>query len=278
MPMSKRVIVMDVDGTLATSQKEISPRTKNALIKAQEQGDLIILASGRPTSGLLDFAKDLLMDSYQGLLVSYNGSKVVNAKTHEVLFDQTLSIEQSKAVLQHLKKFRLIPMVDKDDYLYVHDVFQGYIDFQGQPFNVIEYESRGGKFKLCEQDDLAEFVDFPMNKIIVAGDPDYLQENYQSMMAPFKDSLNCVFTGPFYFEFTAKGIDKAKALDTVLSPLGYDSQDVIAFGDGHNDMTMLDYAGIGVAMGNAVPEVKAMANHTTASNDEDGIAKFLDNL
>ncbi len=276
--MSKRVIVMDVDGTLATSQKEISPRTKNALIKAQEQGDLIILASGRPTSGLLDFAKDLLMDSYQGLLVSYNGSKVVNAKTHEVLFDQTLSIEQSKAVLQHLKKFRLIPMVDKDDYLYVHDVFQGYIDFQGQPFNVIEYESRGGKFKLCEQDDLAEFVDFPMNKIIVAGDPDYLQENYQSMMAPFKDSLNCVFTGPFYFEFTAKGIDKAKALDTVLSPLGYDSQDVIAFGDGHNDMTMLDYAGIGVAMGNAVPEVKAMANHTTASNDEDGIAKFLDNL
>ena len=276
--MSKRVIVMDVDGTLATSQKEISPRTKNALIKAQEQGDLIILASGRPTSGLLDFAKDLLMDSYQGLLVSYNGSKVVNAKTHEVLFDQTLSIEQAKAVLQHLKKFRLIPMVDKDDYLYVHDVFQGYIDFQGQPFNVIEYESRGGKFKLCEQDDLAEFVDFPMNKIIVAGDPDYLQENYQSMMAPFKDSLNCVFTGPFYFEFTAKGIDKAKALDTVLSPLGYDSQDVIAFGDGHNDMTMLDYAGIGVAMGNAVPEVKAMANHTTASNDEDGIAKFLDNL
>lgn len=276
--MSKRVIVMDVDGTLATSQKEISPRTKNALIKAQEQGDLIILASGRPTSGLLDFAKDLLMDSYQGLLVSYNGSKVVNAKTHEVLFDQTLSIEQSKAVLQHLKKFRLIPMVDKDDYLYVHDVFQGYIDFQGQPFNVIEYESRGGKFKLCEQDDLAEFVDFPMNKIIVAGDPDYLQENYQSMMAPFKDSLNCVFTGPFYFEFTAKGIDKAKALDTVLRPLGYNSQDVIAFGDGHNDMTMLDYAGIGVAMGNAVPEVKAMANHTTASNDEDGIAKFLDNL
>ncbi|MCQ9210824.1 Cof-type HAD-IIB family hydrolase [Granulicatella seriolae] len=276
--MSKRVIVMDVDGTLATSQKEISPRTKNALIKAQEQGDLIILASGRPTSGLLDFAKDLLMDSYQGLLVSYNGSKVVNAKTHEVLFDQTLSIEQAKAVLQHLKKFRLIPMVDKDDYLYVHDVFQGYIDFQGQPFNVIEYESRGGKFKLCEQDDLAEFVDFPMNKIIVAGDPDYLQENYQAMMAPFKDSLNCVFTGPFYFEFTAKGIDKAKALDTVLRPLGYNSQDVIAFGDRHNDMTMLDYAGIGVAMGNAVPEVKAMANHTTASNDEDGIAKFLDNL
>lgn len=276
--MSNRVIVMDVDGTLATSQKEIGPQTKEALIKAQKEGDLVILASGRPTSGLVDFAKHLQMDDYQGLLVSYNGSKVVNAKTHEVLFDQTLSVEQAKAVLHHLKKFQLIPMVDKDDYLYVHDVFQGYIDFQGQPFNVIEYESRGGKFKLCEQDDLAEFIDFPMNKIIVAGDPDYLQENYQAMMEPFKDSLNCVFTGPFYFEYTAQGIDKAKALDTVLSSLGYRADQVIAFGDGHNDMTMLDYAGVGVAMGNAVPEVKAMADYITASNDEEGIATFLANM
>lgn len=276
--MPKRVIVMDVDGTLATSQKEISRRTKDALIKAQNEGALLILASGRPTSGLLDFAKLLQMDSYQGLLVSYNGSKVVNAKTQEVLFDQTLTVEQAKAVLQHLKKFQLIPMVDKEDYLYVHDVYQGYIDFQDQPFNVIEYESRGGKFKLCEQDDLAAFVDFPMNKIIVAGNPDYLQENYQDMMEPFKDSLNCVFTGPFYFEYTAKGIDKAKALDSVLSPLGYGPEHVIAFGDGHNDMTMLDYAGTGVAMANAVEELKAMADHITTSNNQDGIAEFLENL
>lgn len=94
-------------------------------------------------------------------------------------------------------------------------------------------------------------------------------------MEPFKDKLSCMFTGPFYFEFTAKGIDKAKALDTVLSPMGLKREELIAFGDGHNDASMIKYAGIGVAMENAVDDLKAIANEITLSNEEDGIAYTL---
>ena len=150
-----------------------------------------------------------------------------------------------------------------------------FIDFNGGPFNVMQYESRGGKYKLCEKDDLAEFVDYELNKILTFGDPDYLKENYEAMMEPFKDKLNCVFTAPFYFEFTAQGIDKAKALDTVLKPMGYTEEDMIAFGDGQNDATMLMYAGTGIAMANAVDSLKAIADEITLSNDEDGIAVSL---
>ena len=274
--MAIKVIIMDVDGTLTNNKKVITPKTKEALLKAEELGVRLILASGRPTSGLMDISRELKMDEYHGLLVSYNGSKVIDCETNEVLFNQTMSIEEGKAVLEHMKKFdRVRPMIDKDDYMYVTNVYDNYINWNGKPFNVIEYESRGGKFKLCEVDDLAEFLDYPINKILTTSDPEYLQEHYQEMMAPFKESLSCMFTGPFYFEFTAQGIDKAKALDTVLKPMGYKQEEMIAFGDGQNDSSIIKYAGIGVAMENAVDSLKEMADEITLSNEEDGIAVSL---
>ena len=274
--MDIKVIIMDMDGTLLNGQKKISPKTKETLLAAQKEGAILILASGRPTTGLTEFARELEMGQYHGLLVSYNGSRVVDCQTGKILYDQTMSVEEGKAVLEHLKKFEQVrPMIDHGEYMYVNNVYNQMIRLDGKDFNVIEYESRGGKFKLCEKDDLAAFVDFPLNKILTTANPEYLQEHYWDMMEPFRDSLNCMFTGRFYFEFTAKGIDKAKALDTVLNPLGYKREEIIAFGDGNNDMSMLAYAGVSVAMGNAVEELKEQADEVTASCDEDGIAVTL---
>lgn len=272
---NKKVIIMDVDGTLTNSKKEITEKTKDALIKAQKNGAILILASGRPTSGLMDFAKELKMEENHGLLVSFNGSKVVDCETKKVLFNETMSVEQGQAVLEHMKKFDVKPMIDKGDYMFVNDVFNCYIQYDNKPFNIIQYESRGGKFKLCEKDDLAAFADYPLNKILTAGDPEYLKEHYKEIMEPFKDTLSCMFTADFYFEFTAQGIDKAKALDTVLIPMGYKKEEMIAFGDGHNDASMVKYAGTGVAMANAVDDLKAIADEITLSNEEDGIAYTL---
>ncbi len=274
--MSLKVIIMDVDGTLTSNDKDVTPKTKEALLKAEEAGAILVLASGRPTSGLLDLAKELQMDKHHGLLVAYNGSTVIDCETMDVLFNQALSVEEGKAVLEHMKKFdRVRPMIDKGEYMFVNNVYDNWITWKGKPFDVIQYESRGGKFKLCEIDDLAEFVDFELNKILTTADPEYLQEHHQEMMEPFKDTLSCMFTGDFYFEFTAQGIDKAKALDTVLIPMGYKKKEMIAFGDGHNDASMVKYAGIGVAMENAVQALKDIADEVTLSNDEDGIAASL---
>lgn len=270
-----KVIIMDVDGTLTNNKKVIPTKTKEILVKVQKAGAILVLASGRPTSGLMDLAKELEMEKHHGLLVSFNGSKVVDCETNQVLFNETMSIEHGQSVLEHMKKFEVIPMIDKDNYMYVNDVFNNEINYNGEPINIVKYESRGGKFKLSEVEDLAAFADYPLNKILTAGSPDYLQEHYKEMMEPFKDTLNCVFTAPFYFEFTAKGIDKAKALDTVLIPRGYKKEEMIAFGDGHNDATMVEYAGTGVAMANAVDDLKAVADEVTRSNEEDGIAYTL---
>jgi Cof subfamily protein (haloacid dehalogenase superfamily) len=273
--MSIKVIIMDVDGTLTNGKKLIPEETKSTLIKAQENGAILVLASGRPTSGLMDFAKELNMEHHHGLLVSFNGSMVIDCETNNILFNETMTVEEGQAVLEHMKKFHVKPMINKDNYMYVNDVFDNEIEINGEPFNIIKYEARGGKFKLCEKDDLSSFADYPLNKILIAGDPEYLKENYKSIMEPFKDKLSCMFTAPFYFEFTANGIDKAKALDTVLTPMGYTKEEMIAFGDGHNDASIIKYAGIGVAMGNAVEELKSIADEITLSNEEDGIAVSL---
>lgn len=275
----KRVIAMDMDGTLLNSKKKIDEETKKELLRQQDAGALLILASGRPSSGLTEFAKELEMDKHHGLLVAYNGSKIIECQTGKTLFNQTMSIEQSQAVLEHMKQFNVRPMIDKKDYMYVNNVFDNLIYFGDNiELNIIQHEARGGNFKLCEVDDLAKFADYPLNKILTAGDQKYLRENYQAMMEPFKDTLSCMFTAPFYFEFTAKGIDKGKALSSVLGPLGYSAADLIAFGDAENDSAMIEYAGTGVAMANAIPELKEIANEITLSNDENGIAAYLKKL
>lgn len=264
----KKVILLDIDGTLTNDDKIITEKTKEALIKVQQQGAVLVLASGRTTRGLLALAKQLQMQQHHGLLVSYNGGKVVDCESNEVLFDEVMTVEEVKAVLHHMKLFEVQAMIDHGDYMFLNDAY----GFMAQ------YEVRGGGFLACEIKDMEAFIDFPVNKILTCGQPDYLKAHYQEMMEPFKDSLNCMFTTPFYFEFTAKGIDKAKAIAEVMEKRGFQKEDMIAFGDSHNDISMLSYAGVSVAMGNAVKEVKDIADMITSTNNEDGIAEALEKL
>ena len=275
--MDVKAIVLDIDGTLLNDEKKLTDQTKEALITAQKNGVKVILASGRPTPGMLKYVEELQMDQHDGLIVSYNGAHVLDVRTQKELFSQPLTIENSKNILEHLKQFDVMPMIAKDDYMYVNNVFDGMLnlDFSDGLFNIIEYESRGGNFQLCEKEDLAAFVDFPLHKILVAAQPEYLQANWQKIYAPFEQSVSGVFSAPMYFEFTDQGIDKANALEQTLKPLGIHQEHIISFGDGHNDLSLINYAGMGIAMGNAVDELKNAADKVTLSNNEDGIAKAL---
>ncbi|MGX7030102.1 Cof-type HAD-IIB family hydrolase [Vagococcus zengguangii] len=272
-----KAIVLDIDGTLFTSDRQISAKTKQTLLDAQSQGIKVIVASGRPTNGMRHIAKELELAKHHGFLASYNGSRVIDMTNEEVVFDRAIEITIAKEILKHLETFDVIPMINDDTTMYVHDVFNHTITMEdGELFNIIQYEARGGNFLLAEKSSLADFVNFPVNKLLIAGDPDYLAQHHQDIYAPFLEQVTGTFSAPFYFEFTAKNIDKAAALAAVLEPLDIKRHEVIAFGDGLNDLTMLEYAGIGVAMGNAKEEVKAVAQYITQSNDEDGIAHALE--
>lgn len=279
--MEIKSIVFDLDGTVLNKEHQISPRTREAIIKVQEAGIKVILASGRPTASMMWIAHELELEKHHGLLVSFNGACVVDVQSEEVLYTQPIKEDVASELLNHLKKFDVIPMVYHEEYMYVNDVYKkievGDIFNRGETaVNIIEYESRNGKYKVCEIDDLEAFVDFPLYKVLIAADTEYLSTEYIKIKEPLEDDLNCVFSAPFYFEFTDKNIDKANTLEKVLATLEQDSSTLMAFGDGHNDKSMIEYAEIGIAMGNAEEEVLAVADEITLSNGEDGIAVSLE--
>lgn len=273
--MKRHIAICDIDGTLLNTSKSISDKTLNELIQWQLEGNLLILASGRPTSGMLVHAHTLKMEKYGGLLISSNGACVVDVKTQNTLWEKFIDHNTASDVLKHLESFNVIPMIAQGNYLFVNDVFNNTINLEGQTINIIEYESRGGGYKLKEYEHLSESLDSPLYKILVAGDPYYLKEYVSEISQPFNNCLTSTFTAPFYYEFTDKGIDKAKALHFIIETLNLSHDNTIAFGDGDNDYTLLESCRVGIAMSNATPRLKSIASMITLSNNEDGIAHAL---
>ena len=273
--MSIKAILLDIDGTLTNSQKEITPKTKKALLDAQKLGIRLVIASGRPVKGLYQFGNQLDMPNNHGVFVAFNGARVEDCETHEVLYDVAMSTEMVKSVLRHMEQFDVRPMITYGDHMVVKDVYDCMIKDGDRVFNVLEYESRGNGYKLMEVENLADFFNEPTNKILTAGDSEYLKEHYEEMAKPFEGKLNMMFTANFYFEYTALGIDKGAALTDAMGKLGIKPEECIAFGDAENDISMLNYAGIGVAMANAREAVLAMADEVTLDNNHDGIAESL---
>lgn len=278
-----KFILLDIDGTLTNSKRQITPETHAALMRAQEAGVRLVLSSGRPVRGLDSFADRLDMRTHHGLYIAYNGAHVMDCETREVWFNQAIPSNDARDVLHHMHRFPSVrAMIDRNDLMYVEDVFDCYVNYDG-PFlpgkngqvNIYDYEAHGNGFDLCEMHDMAARLNWDPNKILMLADPAYLQAHYQELAAPFKGRLASMFTSPFYYEFTPLGIDKARAISEAFEPRGFAAHDMIAFGDGQNDRTMLEYVGIGVAMANAVDELKESADEITDSNEEDGIAHSL---
>ncbi|MBQ9005881.1 MAG: HAD family phosphatase [Atopobiaceae bacterium] len=277
MALGIKAILLDIDGTLTNDDKVITPRTQQALLKCQEKGVILVLASGRTANGLSRYAADLDLAHHNGVLVCYNGAKSLNCQTGQVYFEQSMTVEQGARVLEHMKNFNVAPVIDHGQYMYVNNCFFT-IERDGKPWYILEYEAHSNNYKLCEKHDLAAFVDWRINKILNAGQPEYLQKVWQDMAAPFEGELSSMFTAPHYFEFTPLGVDKVRALKDTFADLGISPDEVMSFGDAQNDLTMIKWAKVGVAMGNAVDEVKAEADYVTSSNNEDGIADALEAL
>ena len=271
-----KLIAFDIDGTLNNSNHEISIKTKEVIMEAQRKGIIVVMASGRPESGLVDSARALDLKNNRGVLISYNGSKAIDLESGCEIYNEFLDIHDAKAVLEHMKKFNVKPMIYDGEYIVVNNVYDNYVNYNGG-FNVIEFEARQGHYLLKEARDMTQYVDFPINKILTAGDPEYLEAHYKEMMEPFKDRLNCTFTARFYFEFMRKDINKGKALAKIAEFFGFERDEIAAFGDASNDIEMLEYAGHGIAMGNAFDSVKEVADYVTLSNDEDGIVHAFKN-
>lgn len=260
-----RAIALDLDGTLTNHDKVVTPRTRQALLKAQEQGAIIILASGRPTYGIVPVAECLELEKRGGYILSYNGGNIVNAKTGEKLFSQFLP----DAVIPILYKYAK----EKNHALLGYAGNEIITEMPDDPY--VKEESRINKMNIRKVDNLFETLEPHPTKLLMTGDPTDMIKAEEELVEILGEKMDIFRSAPFFLELVPKGIDKAQSLLRLLSKINLTPADLIAFGDGYNDLSMLKLAGVGVAMANAAPEVRADADYVTLSNEEDGVAAAL---
>lgn len=264
--MEYRLLVLDIDGTLTNSKKEITPKTREALIKVQEQGVYVAIASGRPTPGTKKVAEEIELSRFGNYVLSFNGGRVVNCKTGEIVLDKTISAQMAGVLCDEAKNHGVgILTYDRECAL------------AGTPVDeYMELEARINGIELKQVGAFKHSVDFPVNKCLMTGKPEKMEVLEKELKEKYAGSLTIFRSEPFFLELMPKGIDKASVLKNFLPFLGITREEVICCGDGYNDKTMIEFAGLGVAMANARKEVLEVADYITASNDEDGIAEVIE--
>lgn len=266
--MDYKLIAMDLDGTLNNDQKVITEKTKAALMEAQKKGIRLALASARPSPGLFKERDILRLQDHQGILMSYNGGRIVDAATGKVLFETSMDLEETKQVLRKLESLPVTPILDDGVQFYVTDKTGFKVD----------YECKNNNMVCSEVGNLADFLTFAPIKILMSVQPEQLKAVQKQIADFLPESLTVVQTAPFYLEVIPRVINKGQGIRDICGVLGIDAGEVISFGDAENDIPMLRAAGMGVAMGNAAEAVKAAADMVTLSNNEDGIAAALEKL
>ena len=267
--MKYKLLVLDVDGTLLNNAKEISKRTLSALLKVQHTGVRLVLASGRPTSGLTPFVKLLEMDNLGGFIVSYNGSKIIKADDGEVLFERRINPELIPYLEKKSRKNNFSIFTYHDDYLLT--------DNAGDPH--IRREAELNNLRIVEEEDFSIAIDFAPCKCVLVSDDEEALSGLENHWKRRLDGVLDVFPSePYFLEVVPCGVDKANTLGVLMERLGVTRDEVIAIGDGVADVTMLQQAGMGVAMGHAQDSVKICADYVTASNEEDGVAQAVEKL
>lgn len=260
-----RAIALDLDGTLTNHDKVVTPRTRQALLKAQEQGAIIILASGRPTYGIVPVAECLELEKRGGYILSYNGGNIVNAKTGEKLFSQFLPDAVIPILYKYAREHRYALLGYAGNEIIT--------EMPDDPY--VKEESRINKMNIRKVDNLLETLEPHPTKLLMTGDPTDMLKAEEELVEILGEKMDIFRSAPFFLELVPKGIDKAQSLLRLLSKINLTPADLMAFGDGYNDLSMLKLAGVGVAMANAAPEVRADADYVTLSNEEDGVAAAL---
>lgn len=264
--MNYKIIVLDLDGTLTNRNKEITPRTREALMEAQRQGKIVILASGRPAYGVMPLARELYLEQYGGYILSFNGGIIMNCTTNEIVFSRQLPIGVNRAIAELAVEHGVSILTYEGNKIIASN--------KDCPYT--QLESRVNHLEIKEVENFKEYVTFSVPKFLMTDDGDYLALVEPRVKAALGKNFSVYRSDPYFLEILPKGIDKAKSLERLLKLAGLSRDEMIACGDGYNDLSMIRYAGLGVAMENGVLPVRKAADYITRSNDEDGVAHVVE--
>lgn len=264
-PTVKKLLALDIDGTLTNSQKEITAATKSAILDIMLRGHKVILSSGRPTPGMRRYEKELELERYGGYVLSYNGARIIECRTGGILYQKFLPL----TLLPSLHNFACTNGCGLITYL-GEDVISAF-----PADSYVKMTARNNNMTIREVDHFLNFVDFSINKCLMTADPERATLLEKELQSRLGDAADVCRSDPYFIEIVPRGVNKADGLKRILETLGKKRENLVCCGDGFNDISMIQYAGVGVAMGNAQPVVKEAADYVTATNDEDGLVEVI---
>ncbi|AMB96372.1 Cof-type HAD-IIB family hydrolase [Aerococcus urinae] len=260
-----RLAAFDVDGTLLKSDSSLSEATHQALKTMKESGIEIVISSGRPLPGV-ELIQDLVGKDLVRYLSSFNGGRIVDTwSDNQVIFEAILPPAEVGEICDFLADYDVdINTYDDHNVLGLKEPNHQYMAHEaqltGMPIKIENFVETEAK----------------VNKLMVTGDPAYLETVRQDLPEDWFNRWNIVKSAPYFLEFNPVDANKGAGLAHLSQEIGVDQAQTMAFGDQENDLTMIEWAGLGVAMGNAVASVKAVADFVTHTNDEEGISHVVD--
>ncbi|MBC8591464.1 Cof-type HAD-IIB family hydrolase [Wansuia hejianensis] len=266
--MSFKLIAIDMDGTLLNSQNEVSQRTRRAIEAASEKGVYVVLATGRILKSATNYSDDLNL--YKPIIAS-NGALIVD-ENKNILYEKTMD----KSIVE-----KIIELGTKNQiyyHLYSEDSFYSrvYVEEIAQFYNTKSMAKSEINFKLFKEPrEIIEDKDLKIFKFIFIDEDSDKLNRFRNELNTL-GNLNICSSWSNNIEVMDREVSKGNSLRYLSKILNIPREQIIAIGDNENDLSMIDYAGLGVAMGNGEEIVKSAADMITSTNDEDGVAKVIE--
>ena len=259
-----RCIAIDLDDTLLRSDLTISPEDKSAIRRAIKEGIKVLLASGRMVQSMRPYVRELGLDVP---VIAYNGAIIQEAISGKILYHRPVPPEEARRLVPIFREAGIHLNAYINDELYMDELTEW-----GQ-----KYAANAGVTP-HPVGDLCRYLEEPSHKLLAVGEAERINWIQDRLRNEFGDRLQFVKSKPTYLEILAPGVSKGAALRELATGWGLSRNEVMAIGDAPNDLSMVAWAGAGVAIGNGVPEVKEKAVLVVADHDHNGVAEALDKL
>lgn len=262
-----KLVAIDLDGTLLNDEGKLSLNNLKALYYAEEKGAKVVITTGRPYITTKEIVEEIGLKGPSDYLITFNGGQIQKARDGELLVGDTLSKKEVITWYEELSRVEL-PMNLIDQQM-VYEPLR-------YPINVESYYLRDISQAPSQKIDFYDFdAEHRFNKIIVSTEEKYLEEKLLLINEKLSDDYNLSYSFPHLLEISGLGISKASALEKLTEKLEIKPEQVMAIGDQINDLSMMAFAGVSVAVENAIPEIKQLADFITSTNNEDGVARAI---
>ncbi|WP_312650832.1 Cof-type HAD-IIB family hydrolase [Proteiniclasticum sp.] len=256
-----RLVAIDMDGTLLSSEHKVSPLNRKALKLADEKGIKVVLCSGRRIHNLLDYAKELGIDGNEGFVVGNNGAGAMRIADSKVIYENYLTAAEAQSIAE---------VCDSVDANYTVHTFDAAISPRENLYSKYEAGLNGIDLTIMHPSALAD--ETMVTNMLVLDEVETLNGYEKVIMDTFSEKYRIIRTMPMYLEIMKKEVTKFNGIMAVADLFGIRDDEIMSIGDAANDLEMIVHAGVGVAMGNAQKVIKDAADYITLRNDEDGVA------